>query len=481
MTRRRSLRRGARGPKCCQVLCALAFLSVPEAGVTQDRFVPKESLPYGIHDVGGCKIITIRRTDRPSDRIAQQCRARPTPGNRLGKSWHDYYSSVESFVRSALDLAEQHVGGYTYSLLKPNTQIVLYSEPYPNAMIYASATEIVLFINDGLVDLIEGTVASMSMKTVPVQVEPFRHAPGVSYDQWLEAMRTPRYLWGDRGIRAGPDPIDARGANVAWFYNTRAQATALYEFIFAHEMAHLKAGDRLAEPDLLLERERDLEALRAMENAPLEGYGDVVAVSVASLMLAMWYHEKYWESEIRKAGYVVFDGARPLLHTRNWKARGRAILEQWRAMEGGVSTRAKQSAYDRLTQWYALRDPMQEDSSTQELAAGVRVQEVDVINSGDLDGAVQYGYRVTNTTRAPVRVVVEVQSRAYLRDGGLPVSVLAPFDWEEGRPYEVVDDSLHELTLDGGQTREISGQVWGLSSTWVYGRVKWRIVSASEN
>ena len=457
------------------------MLSLAQKSAGQDRFVPREALPYGIHDVGGCKIITIRPTDRPVGQFERQCRARLVPGNRFGKSWHDYYSSIELIVGDALDLAEQHVGGYTHSLLKPNTQIVLYSEPYANAMIYVSDSEIVLFINDGLVDLVEGTIGGMGMKTVPLQVEVFRGALGVNFDQWLESMRTPRHLWGDRAIFVGPDPIEVPGFGAAWFWSTRKEALALYGFIFAHELAHLKARDRVAEPDFLLERRRDLEALRAMENAKVMGYADVSAVYVSSLMLAMWYHEKYWEEEIREARYLTFDGARPLLHSRNWKRRGEAILEHWGSTDGSISTQSKRTVHDWLSRFYSLRDPLHEHAFTDELSTGLIAEELNDAVNVDVEGTVRYRYRMVNTNSVPVRVVLEVQSRAYLRDGRVAVSEMAPLDREEGRPYEVADDSVHDLTLDIGEAREIAGEVWGLSNDEIYGRVKLRVLSASEN
>ena len=119
-------------------------------------------MPYGIHAIGGCKVITIRPTDNPSRQVEQWCRQRSVPTARLdGLSWHDYYSSLELILGDALDLAEQHVGGYTRSLLRSNTQLVVYHEPYANAMIYADDFQIVLLINDGLLDLIEGTVSGL--------------------------------------------------------------------------------------------------------------------------------------------------------------------------------------------------------------------------------------------------------------------------------------------------------------------------------
>ena len=430
---------------------------------------------------GGGKIITIRPTDRPSDQIKRRCRALPVPEGRFGKSWHDYYSSVELFLGDALDLAEQHVGGYTHSLLKENTQLVLYSEPYANAMIYGSDSEIVVFINDGLVDLVEGTVRGMGMKTVPLQVDVFKGTLGVNFDEWLESMRTPRYLWGDRALFVGPDSVDAPGFDVAWFYSTRKEALALYGFIFAHELAHLKARDIVGEPDLALESRRDLDALRSMENARVMGYADASAVYVSALMLAMSYHEKYWEEEIRKAGYLRFEGARPLLHARDWKRRGQAILTTWRSAEWSISTQSKRAVHDWLSRLYSLRGPVYEHVSTEELSTGLEVEPLGDAVSVSAEGTVRYRYRMVNKNSVPVRIVVEVQSRVYFRDGRVPVSKMAPRDAEEKRSYMVVDDSVHELTLDVGAAQEIAGEVSGLSNDEIYGRLKLRVVSVSEN
>ena len=461
------------------VLAFLSFLVVPTEAAGQDRLVPKDALPYGIHDLGGCKVITIRPTDRPSRETEHWCRRRAAPAARFGKSWHDYYSSLELFLGDALELAEKHVGGYSRSLLRSNTQLVIYNEPYANAMIYADDSEVVLFINDGLLDLIEGVVSGLGMKIVPLQVAAYRGILGVNFDQWLESMRTPRHLRGKRSISMGPEPVEVPGFAAGWFYNTRKEAVALYGFIFAHELAHLKAGDTAGEPNFLVEQQRDLEAVRSMERARVTGYADVTAIYASALMLGMWYQEKYWETEIREAGYEQFRDARPMLHARDWKRRGRAILAEWGRMEDGISSEAKRAIRNWLSGLYSLRDPFPQVASTAELSAGLVSERVGEGMRMDGTGMIRYRYRIANGNPVPVRAVVEVQSRVYSRDGRIPVSDMAPHDEEEGRTYDVVDDSVHELVLDVGGVGEIAGDVWGVSNDEIYGRVKLRVVSAS--
>ena len=127
------------------------------------------------------------------------------------------------------------------------------------------------------------------------------------------------------------------------------------------------------------------------------------------------------------------------------------------------------------------RSPAPEDATTGELAVRLIAEPPGGGIDVDGTGTVPYEYRIVNRKTVPVTAVVEVQSRVYLRDGRIPVSRRAPRDREEARTYDVVDDSVHELTLDGGGVREIAGTVWGVSNSQVYGRVKLRIVSASES
>ena len=466
------------GLNWCQVFGVVALVCFAPKGSSQDRFVSKDSIPYGIHDVGGCKIITPRSTDRPGGRFEEWCRAQPVPENRFGKSWHDYYSPIELSLGDALDLAEQLVGGYTHSLLRVNTQLVFHNEPYANAMIYVSDSEIVFFINDGLVDLIEGTARGLAMKTLPLQYEVFRDVLGVNFDEWLEGMRTPRRLWGNRPIVVGPDPIAAPGFEAAWLFGTRIEVLMLYGFIFAHELAHLKARDKVEEPDVVLELRRDLEALRSMATAKVRGYADMAAGYVSALMLAMWYHEKYWEKEILEAGYLSFRGATALMHVRDWKKRGQAILEELNPTNRSVSTPSTRAQHAWLSRLYSLRDPLPEHASTTELSTGLIAEWLDDSSNMDVDSSAPYRYRIVNKNTVPVRVVVEVQSRAYWRDNNVPVSKMAPYDREERRLYGVVDDSVHELTLDADAGRTIAGELVVVSNDQIYGRVKLRIVSA---
>ena len=473
------------GTSCCglgrrwRAVSAIVILVTSQSVTGSDRFVPKEVLPYGIHDVGGCKIISIRPSEEPSAWVRRRCRELPKPGKRLGKTWHDHYSSIELTLGDALDLAEKHVGGYRYSLLERNTQLVVYSEPYPNAMVYRSDAEIVFLINDGLVDLIEGTVSGLGMKRIPFQEEAYGGILGVGFDEWLEAMRTPRWLWGDRPIGVGPEHIEVPGFGAGWFFHTRPEAMALYQYVFAHEMAHLKAGDRFEDSSPMLETERDLDALRASKNAKLEGYADVAAIYVGSLLLAMSYYEKYWEPEIRKAGYRRFDGARDVLHARDWHRRGLAILEAWDSMEPGVSAEAKGAVHDWLLQLYMLRSPIAENPSTRELAKRLEVERIGRFSEFEANDTVGYRYRLVNGNDNRVRITAEVQSRVYPRDTQIPFSIWAPRDHEENAPYGVVDDSVHEVVLGAGESSVIAGRLSGLSTEDIYGRLKLRFVSVS--
>ena len=461
-------------------LGSVALALVFSASVSGQRFLPEDTLPYGIHDVGGCKIISIRKAEGPSPSLREWCRNVPVVPQQSEVSWHDYYSSIELMLGDGVVAAEKHLGGYRYSILDRNAQLVLYPGAFPNAMISAAPSEIVISINDGLIQMVESTVSGIRMEEAAQGTGFFAGTVGVTFSDWLEIMRTPR--WGEprRQPIVGPESAVGRSALAgAWYSQTRREATALYAFLCAHELAHLVAGDRAPSGNLELEKERDLAALQAMARVEINGYLDFSTILVTSWMLAMSYHERYWEVEIERLGYWGFGESSPPSHPRNWKSRGKALLDYWIGVNSGIPMATKREVHQAILDLYALRDPITEDGAMHELRVGLEIAERDM--NGDGPGMRQraYSFALTNRNRVAVQVHFEVQSRIYPRNEDVAHSKWAPYDELEGRPYKIVDDSEHKVVLAAGETHVVSGTVRRVDGPQLYGKLGPRVVSVS--
>ena len=366
----------------CKLACGAVAL-VFSASVSGQRFVPKDALPYGIHDIGGCKIISIRKIEGPSPGLSEWCRNIPVVPRQGELSWHDYHSAIELMLGDGVVAAEKHLGGFKYSILNRNTQLVVYPGAFPNAMISASPSEIVISINDGLIHMVESTVAGIRMQEASRGIGIFAGTVGVTFSEWLEIMRTPRWARPLSKILVGPEPAAGQSSfGRTWFFQSRGEATALYMFLFAHELAHVVAGDRSPSGNLEWEKERDLDALQAMARVEIDGHLDLSTIYVTSWMLAMSYHERYREAEIARLGYWGFNESSPPSHPRNWKSRGKALLDYWIGVNSGIPMATKPELYQAIADLYALREPITEDGATRELLARLEIARRDVNGDG---------------------------------------------------------------------------------------------------
>jgi hypothetical protein len=446
-----------------------------------DRFVDKSAIPYGIIDIGGCKIISIRKEEEPSNKLLEWCKSRKVPTDINKNSWHDYYSSLELTLGDSLLLAERALGGARYSILDRNTQIVLYNEPYANASVSQSKDEIVISINSGLVELVELTIGGMTMELAASRKDIFSSTRGVTFSDWLENLRTPRYGF-KKAYTAGPDADRPKHFGPAWFWLTRIDASVLYQFIFGHELAHVQAKDKGNVSSLDLESKRDLESFRSFSDKIFKGqsYYDRAALLVPSFSLAMWYTELYWSEEIKLSGRPVYEGSVPIFHVRNWKERGVRVLEDWLNSNRGIDKKNKRLIYAALKKTYALRAPLKIENIDLELLSNIKVVDRKITFDKDPSKrAVSYKYQIKNNNDVAVNISLEVQSRFFPRkeNDEIVFSKRAPYDWDRKKPYKIHQDKSHQITLTSGSKISVSGILEWQGNEEVYPGINPRFLS----
>ena len=468
--------RPAGGWQFVWLMILLAALNSPQ-GHCEDAYLPRHTMPYGVHDIGGCKIISILASEEPSESVREWCKRLPVPSKVANRHWHDYYSSLEFILGSALEAAQESMDTIPSSILDKNTQIVVFGAPYPNAYIVKSDAEVVIFLNDGLIGLIESTIAGLRLEVERGQDAPFSEIVGVTFSEWLEQMRTPLEGYPATPTRVGPDPIQPEGFGEAFFWSNRIEATAVYQFIFGHELAHVRARDTVFDTNLQTESLRDLTALMAMSNTAIDGYFESASIAISSFMLAMWYYEQYWHQPTRQSSISQFQGWRTLLHTRNWKYRGEKILDRWITHTSQFDSRARlaQSAMKNL---YGLRDPIVRNTFCRECLKGIEIIDSNVDFQRDpAIGTVKYRYTIRNNSEEAIDLIFEVQSRFFPREKNPIYSEYAPFDTSRMKPYGVADDMAHIMSLGSRENTTVAGTLHWYGNQEFYPGLTSRFVS----
>jgi len=127
------------------VMLSLVFCVTAQA----KPFFSRDSLPFTITDVGGCKIISVTKYKSPSQDLLNWCRTIPRAPNKGDQSWHDYYSSLEYDLGSAFMIAERSLGGSRFSITGERAvHIVIYHEPYAQVTVLAAPNELVISLNE---------------------------------------------------------------------------------------------------------------------------------------------------------------------------------------------------------------------------------------------------------------------------------------------------------------------------------------------
>ncbi|MBS4068022.1 MAG: hypothetical protein KGZ62_05440, partial [Sulfurimonas sp.] len=297
--------------------------------VHSEPFFKRDVLPYHVQNIGGCKIISIYKNKPPSSMLLDWCKKIPSAQKKGLNTWHDYYSSIELDLGSAFEIAERSLGGSKYSISRNRAvHIVLYPGQYANAAVsvHPKENEIVIFLNEGIIDLIEGTVSSVALEFGALLGE---QICGVTFSDWLELMRTPCINGDKANYMPGPDQAQTDNFWPIWYSKNRINCNINYQFIFAHELAHIQRNDLLhAIPNDPLKVEIDCD-VRAFKAFARNNDTDKAVFVVVPFFLAMWYYEKYWSEEILQSGLPVYQGIQPALYTRNWKERSKQIIESW--------------------------------------------------------------------------------------------------------------------------------------------------------
>jgi len=444
-----------------------------------ERFIPKKALAYRVTDLNGCKIISLPKESSIPHRLRNDCQKAKVPNMKGDNSWHDYYSSIEISLGSALEISvrslSKSLGIWPTQLTKgKDIHIALYHDPLANAGISEYDSYILIGINDGLVELIENTASALQMPSAAQNVK------GINFVDWLELMRTPRTSNENRIISAGPDNYDTREKVFhapTWFWSTRIKASILYQFIIGHELAHVHRGD--LEGGFVVSLNREIACDKLSFDAFFANNDQEQAISVVMpFLISLWYYENYWDIEIRESGRTIIKNLHPDLFARNWKKRASSVLEQWPKVFGGK--RGSLEAKKRFSKvLLGLRPPYNSNALSSRAKNKIRVflKEVKFRRPPD-DTNVDYSLVVVNADKYDsIKAVVEVQSRVFSRDKSLDVSPKAPAD-QKGKYYQVVDNDVYSLTIPPKSKKEFSGSLPWVGTKAVYPGISQRLVSA---
>jgi hypothetical protein len=271
--------------------------------------------------VGGCLIITVRPGSEVTSSVNSLCSQTPVWRAPNGSTMQQLFSWASPFLAGAFDQAERaHCDGGIGCVVRGQAvHIIVYPNGFPNAVISISTESLSIGVSTGMIDFVDASVRSF-LKDIDVRI------PGASedgYARWLHRMDLAA------GLPCPPQITPPASGNVTTeeFKNRQYTAQMVYYMIFAHELAHIKAGSTCGtsgDDALATEMACDRLAIRKLSDR-----GWFYPALISTWMIAMDYYEALASPVLKRLRPASIGSYRDIFPARDWQQRTAAILAEW--------------------------------------------------------------------------------------------------------------------------------------------------------
>jgi len=214
--------------------------------------------------VGGCLVSELYKRDESDNYFKQYCQNREKALRKRESQWLTRIDAnlLSTELLLAYQAAEKGISGNIYGVSKGrNVTLIIDPGENVNAGVTVIDNTVYILLNAGIINMAADAVNAVGFELAK-QMNP--EIVGTSFANWAELFRVAAYLNESYVPSPGPDKPSS-----SWYVTGLSARLSLYQFIFAHELAHLYKGSYCGKS-----RPRN-----ALESARVEAACDKLAIN----------------------------------------------------------------------------------------------------------------------------------------------------------------------------------------------------------